>query len=91
MLCIVVIVKMNEEKRKRIGLFLGRIVVFLSTIALGLGCYILCSACFKLYKLGCMSEFAAMVIGAIIMAFIAFTIYVISVTWEELKETRKNN
>ena len=81
---------MKKESKRFLG-FLGVTIIVLSTIALGLGCYILCSACFKLYKLECMSEFAAMLIGAIIMAFIAFTIYVISVTWKELKETRKNN
>ena len=88
MLCIVVIVKMNEEKRKRIGLFLGRIVVFLSAIALGLGCYILCSTGFYLYRAGCTGRLAAMLIGIIYTVAILALICVISSTWKEL---RKNN
>jgi len=77
-----------DRKRKRIGLFLGRIVVILSTIGLGLGCYTLCYACYNLYRIGCKEEFAAMLIGIIYTIVIVALIYVILRTWKEIKEIK---
>jgi len=68
--------------------FLGVTIIVLSTIALGLGCYILCSTGFYLYRAGCTGRFAAMLIGIIYTVAIVALIYVILSTWKEL---RKNN
>jgi len=79
---------MNEEKRKRMRLLLGKIVVILSTIGLGLGCYTLCYACYNLYRIGCKEEFATMLIGIIYTVAIIALIYVILRTWKEIKEIK---
>ena len=68
--------------------FLGVTIIVLSTIALGLGCYILCSTGFYLYRAGCTGRFAAMLIGIIYTVAIVALVYVILSTWKEL---RKNN
>jgi len=68
--------------------FLGVTIIVLSTIALGLGCYILCSTGFYLYRAGCTGRLAAMLIGIIYTVAIVALIYVILSTWKEL---RKNN
>ena len=83
-----IIVEMNKEKRKRIGLLLGKILITLSIIALGLGCYILCSVGFNLYKAGCMGGLATMIIGIIFTTAIIALIYVILRTWKEIKEIK---
>ena len=75
---------MKKESKR----FLGVTIIVLSTIALGLGCYILCSTGFYLYRAGCTGRFAAMLIGIIYTVAIVALIYVISSTWKEL---RKNN
>jgi len=79
---------MNKEKRRRIELLLGGIVVILSTIGLGLGCYILCSTGFYLYRVGCTGRLVAMLIGIIYMVAIIALIYVILRTWKEIKEIK---
>ena len=79
---------MNEEKRKRMRLLLGKIVVILSTIGLGLGCYTLCYACYNLYRIGCREEFAAVLIGIIYTVAIIALIYVILRTWKEISLLR---
>jgi len=75
---------MKKESKR----FLGVTIIVLSTIALGLGCYILCSTGFYLYRAGCTGRFAAMLIGIIYTVAIVALIYVILSTWKEL---RKNN
>ena len=79
---------MNEEKRKRIGLLLGRLLIILSTIAFGFSCYILCSVGFNLYREGCMRGLATMIIGIILTTVIIALIYVIIRTWKEIKEIK---
>ena len=76
----------NDRKR-----FSGVTLIVLSTIALALSCYMLCSACFNLYKAGYMEEFAAMITGTIFTGTIAFLIYVILSTWKELTYLQKAN
>ena len=68
--------------------FLGVTILVLSTIALGLGCYILCSTGFYLYRAGCTGRLAAMLIGIIYTVAIVALIYVILSTWKELKKIR---
>ena len=75
---------MKKESKR----FLGVTIIVLSTIALGLGCYILCSTGFYLYRAGCTGRLAAMLIGIIYTVAIVALIYVILSTWKEL---RKNN
>ena len=78
---------MKKESKRFLGV-LGVTIIVLSTIALGLGCYILCSTGFYLYRAGCTGRLAAMLIGIIYTVAILALICVISSTWKEL---RKNN
>ena len=66
--------------------FLGVTIIVLSTIALGLGCYILYSTGFYLYRVGCTGRLAAILIGIIYTVAIVALIYVILSTWKELRK-----
>ena len=64
-----------KKDRKR---FLGVTLMALNTITLGLFFYILCSACFYLYKAGYIEDFVAMLMETIFAGTLAFHINVIS-------------